>query len=393
MKILIVAPTFYPDVNGASYFVQRLAHYMHERGHNIQVIAPSRYIHNESYDLDGVAVFGVRSYPTFINKFRIAIPLGIDKMVKEKIKEFGPDIINIQSHFIFSKAALEAARELNVPIIGTNHFMPENLTHYLHFSEKAEAMVKRHLWNNFLKIFENVDAVTTPTLTGAKLLASIGLKKSVTPISCGIDLRIYNEKNNGEYLKRKYNLPNKPILLYLGRLDTEKNVDVLLRAFALALKKVDMHFVIAGIGAEAHKLKELTTELNIEQSVSFVGFVSDKDEPYLYAIANCFAIAGVAELQSIVTMEAMATGLPVIAVNAMALPHLVKHNENGYLFELKNVDSIAGYIENIFTDKELRARMSRKSLEMIQEHDINRILDKYEALYKEQIDLKKVNRN
>ena len=176
-------------------------------------------------------------------------------------------------------------------------------------------------------------------------------------------------------------MPEKSTLLYLGRLDKEKNVDVLLKAFALAVKKFDAHFIIAGIGAEEKNLRKLTAELKIKKLVTFTGFVAEKDKPYLYRIADCFAIAGIAELQSIVTMEAMASGLPVIAVKAMALPHLVRHGENGYLFKIDEVKLIAGYIINIFSNKELRNRMSEKSLEIIKGHDIDKIIEKYETLY------------
>lgn len=383
MKILIATPTFYPDVNGASYFTQRLAQYLHKRGHSILVIAPSRFMRNENYDLDGISVFGVRSFPTFINGFRIAQSIFIKKAIREKIKEFSPDVIHLQSHLIFGRTVVDIAKELGIPIMGTNHFMPENLIHYLHLPKKVEGYITRLAWNGFLKIFERIDAVTTPTETGAKLLAEIGLSKTVSSLSCGIDFKIFHPQNNGDYLRQKYNLREKPTLLYLGRLDKEKNVDVLLKAFVLALEKIDAHFVIAGFGSEGTNLRKLTDKLKIEKSVTFTGFVSDADKPNLYKIADCFAIAGIAELQSIVTMEAMASGLPVIAVDAMALPHLVQHKENGFLFQLNEIESIAEHIVNILSDRELRNKMSQKSLEIIQAHDIDKIINQYESLYYE----------
>ena len=393
MKILIVGPTFYPDVNGASYFTQRLASYLHARGNSVLVIAPSRYMRNELYDLRGVAVFGIRSFPTFINKFRVAQLVFIKKVLRRKIKRFAPDVIHLQSHLVFGKAVVEIAEELGIPVVGTNHFMPENLLHYLHMPEKIELGIKRFLWGGFSGVFDRVDAVTTPTKTGAKLLADVGFGKKVTALSCGIDLKIYTPKNDGNYLKKKYNLPDKPTLLYLGRLDKEKNVEVLLRAFALALKKVDIHFVIAGFGVEEPNLRELVASLEIEDAVTFTGFVTDKDKPYLYRVADCFAIAGIAELQSIVTMEAMASGLPVIAVDAMALPHLVRHGKNGYLFKLKEVKTISKYIISLLSDPKLRKQMSKKSLELIKEHGIEKMMDRYEAIYKDVIDKKKTQRD
>lgn len=383
MKILIVSVTYYPDVNGASYFTQRLAANLHAMGHSVLVIAPSRFMRNETYDLKGVSVFGMRSFPTFINGFRVAQPFFIEKTLRAKIKEYSPDIIHLQSHLVFSRAVVKIAKELKIPVIGTNHFMPENLLHYLHLPKKMEQYARRFAWNDFLKVYEKIDAVTTPTETGAKLLVDIGLKKRVQWLSVGIDLKMFHPGNNGTHLRKKYNLPKKPTLLYLGRLDKEKNVDVLLRAFALALKKTDANFVIAGFGAEEKKLKELARKLKIKKSVTFPGFVSDEDKPDLYNIADCFAIAGIAELQSIVTLEAMASGLPVIAVDAMALPHLVHHGKNGFLFKLNDVESVAGYMVKIFSDDALRKSMGKHSLEIIKKHDMNSVMKKYEDLYRE----------
>lgn len=139
--------------------------------------------------------------------------------------------------------------------------------------------------------------------------------------------------------------------------------------------------VIAGFGREEINLKKLASELNIEKSITFTGFVTEEDKPNLYKIADCFAIAGIAELQSIVTMEAMASGLPVIAVDAMALPHLVKHGENGFLFQLHDIESISKHIVNIFSDQELRSIMSKKSLEIIKDHDLDKVIKEYESLY------------
>jgi glycosyltransferase involved in cell wall biosynthesis len=386
MKILIAGPTFYPNVNGASYFTQRLAHYLNKRGHSVLVIAPSRFLHHETYKLNGVSVLGIRSFSIFINGVRIAQSFFIKNTIQKIIKEFSPDIIHLQSHLAFSNTIIKVAKELGIPVVGTNHFMPENLTHYLHLPKKIEAYIIRLAWNDFRRVFEKLNAVTAPTETGAQILTKIGLKKPISSISNGIDLEIFNNKNNSDYLRKKYHLPNKPTLMYLGRLDKEKYVDFLLKAFAIATKKIDAHFVTAGFGAEEANLKKLVTDLGIEKSVTFTGFVPDKDKPNLYRVADCFLIAGTVELQSIATMEAMASGLPIIAVNAMALPHLVKHGKNGFLFQEGQTESVAKHIVSIFSDKELRNKMSEESLKIIEEHDINKIIKKYESLYQKAID-------
>ena len=180
----------------------------------------------------------------------------------------------------------------------------------------------------------------------------------------------------------RYKIPRKPILLYVGRLDKEKNLDLVIKASALAFGHVDFHLVIAGTGAEKNRLNKLAKNLGIEDHITFTGFVPDEDLPNLYAMAKCFVNAGTAELQSIVTMEAMATGLPIIAANAVALPELVHNGENGFLFEADDDNALAKYIERIFLDEPLRVRMGKESLNIIAEHDISKTINAFEEIYK-----------
>jgi glycosyltransferase involved in cell wall biosynthesis len=112
-----------------------------------------------------------------------------------------------------------------------------------------------------------------------------------------------------------------------------------------------------------------------------LGFIPDDELPGLYSISSCFINACIAELQCIAAMEAMATGLPVIAANAVALPELVHHGENGLLFEVDNTKQMATHITNIFSDENLRREMSQKSLKIIEKHDIKNVISEFESLY------------
>ena len=383
MKILIVADNYYPNVNGSSYFTQRLAFYLKQRGHQILVMSASRSIRHEPFQHNDIDVYGLRSFSlSFIYKdFRFSLPIGIRSAIAAELKRFRPDVIHIQDHFVISPVVQKVARELSIPVMGTNHFMPENLLHYLHLPKSLETIAKNFAWKQFRKIFEELHTVTTPTHTAVQLLEEVKLTKPVLAVSNGIDLKKFRVSNNGDYLKARYHLPAKPTLLYVGRLDKEKNVDMVLKALPAVLAETDMQFVIGGKGAEQDRLKILAKKLDIEKSVTFTGFVPDKDLPNLYKVADCFIIAGTAELQSLVTMEAMASGLPVLAVNAMALPELVKDGQNGYLFELDDVAGLSKCLIEVFSNSELRKRMGKKSLEIIQAHDIDKSMAIFESLY------------
>lgn len=389
MKILIATDTYYPNVNGASYFSQRLASYLVKRGHSVLVMAPSRSTRSYFYEHEGAPVFGIRSVPIFLYQdFRVSPP-GFKRTVKRVVKEFSPDVVHLQNHFFIGRSALGVALQLGIPTLGTNHFMPENLSHYFHLPHRAELLLRQFGWRQFCSVFEKMDGVTTPTKTAAGLLKEIGFSKPVTAISNGIDLEKFSPSNQGEYLKQRFGLQDQPVLLFVGRLDKEKNIDLILRALSIVNQEIDVHFIIAGRGFEAENLKKLTKRLDLERNVTFTGFVSDEDLPNLYCAADCFIIAGTAELQSIATMEAMASGLPVIAVQATALPELVRHGENGYLFQLNDPLQVAKYIIEVMSDAARQRKMSERSLEIIKEHDINAAIDQFETLYQTLLNEKK----
>lgn len=390
MKILIAADTYYPHVNGASYFAQRLAHYLHRCGHRVLVIAPSRKLCKEVYQHGGVQVLGVRSMPVFIYKnFRISPRPLQGKTIRNAVTTWAPDIVHVQGHFFLCKEVLKTARGTGVPTVGTNHFMPENLIHYSHLPAFAMEWLQEWGWKQFRSVFEEIDIVTTPTETAAQLLHQIGLRKEVIAISCGIDLGRFcpSAKIIDPALKCKYNIPGKrQLLLYVGRLDKEKHIDLVLRALSHVSHAIDVHCVIAGSGAEGSRLKRLTHELGLSESVTFTGFVPDDDLPGLYALADCFIIASTAELQSIVTMEAMASGLPIIAVRAMALPELVQDGINGYLFDPGDENGVAKSITRVFQDEALKVKMGEESLQRIKKHDINEITKQFERIYRQLAD-------
>lgn len=380
MRILIANDTYYPHANGSSYFAQRLAHYLKKRGHDVAVVAPSMSINNTKTVIDNIDVYGVWSISIlFYKKFRFCLPPSfIKNIVDHIVKEFQPDIVHIQGHFFISRTTLAVAKTNNIRVVATNHFMPDNLTHYLHLPKTFTNIVNNWLWGDFACVFKKADYITTPTSSAAALLPVFNVPVKV--ISNGIDLLRFNSKNNGEYLRKKYNFSQKQILLYVGRLDREKNLDVVIRAFA-QLKQKNVQFVIAGTGAQKNMLKKMVSKYSLQNIVTFIGFVPNEDLPNLYALAGCFINAGTAELQSLVTMEAMATGLPIIAAQALALPELVHDGKNGFLFKDQDYQSLAIYIEKIFLDEKTRKQMGEESLKIIAKHNIAKTITEFEEIY------------
>ena len=384
MRILFVSSSYYPHINGVYYFVCRIGPMLQEKGHAVAVIAPSASTSSTQKKIDGLDVYGMPSVSTFVNpSVRVTLPFGIKSRIKQVVNNFKPDIIHIQDHFPLSKAVVEVNRDLKIPIIGSNHFMPENFT-VLVKSPTLKRRFENFLWNGFTKVFNQVKLVTTPTETGARLIRP-RLKVDAIAISSGISLKEFNPLGDTAAIKKKYAIPDKPVLLYVGRLDPEKRIEDILQAVAIAIQQIDFCFVVVGKGTKKAALEQLANQLGITNNVIFTGFVPDEDLPYFYKLGRSFIIASIAELLSLATLQAMASGLPVIAVNAGALGELVEDNRNGYLFTEGDITSMVKYIENIITCSDERYNeMREKSLEHVRQHDINKTLESFEKLYRDQ---------
>jgi len=172
-------------------------------------------------------------------------------------------------------------------------------------------------------------------------------------------------------------------ILFVGRVTGEKQIDVLLQAVALLSPDLDVKVEIVGGGDQKRNLEHLSQTLGLSGRVTFTGYVTDAELATAYTRSTVFAMPSIAELQSIATMEAMASGLPIVAANAMALPHLVHDGQNGYLFEPGHTQDLADQLTTVLTaaPDELDA-LKKESLRLIGAHDINRTLNTFECLYR-----------
>jgi len=385
MKILIASDTYFPYINGGTMFIVHLAHTLRDRGHQVSVMTISQNFGNTVQDVDGITEYRIWSIPLpTYNNFRFSPRPLVQGVVNRIIKDLAPDVIHLQQHFMIGRAAYLAAKKYNIPIIGTNHSLPDNVTFYLHLPHKVEEWVNAYFWKNLRDTYDHLDILTTPTKTAADI-AQPHLNKHLIPLSNGIDLKRYRPDVDAEFLRKRYNIPTKNVILYTGRLDKEKHLWILVEAFKKLRQRLDAHLVFTGVGGEQENLKKQVHQLELSQHVTFTGFINDEEFPASYCLADVFAIPSIAELQSLVTMEALASGLPVVAARAKALPELCQDGMNGFIFEIDNVDGCEQGLYKILSDDNLRQRMSQKSLEIISSHSLELTVNKFEALYQKAI--------
>jgi len=298
----------------------------------------------------------------------------VRKQSRAILDSFQPDVVHFQSHIVVGRGVSIEAQKRGIRIIGTNHFMPENMLQFSLVPKGFQDQLVRALWKDAEHTFKRAEAVTTPTRRAAEFLEKYTGLAGVQAISCGIDADNYSPS----FAPRTENR-----ILFVGRVTGEKQIDVLVQAVALLDPSLKAQVEIVGGGDQRRNLEHLVESLGLSAQFTFTGYVTDEELREAYSRATVFAMPSIAELQSIATMEAMASGLPIVAANAMALPHLVHDGQNGYLFEPGSAQDLADKLTRVFTRSpdELDA-LKHESLKLIEAHDIKRTLNTFERLYR-----------
>jgi glycosyltransferase involved in cell wall biosynthesis len=380
LRVLIGADTFFPEINGAASFIARLAAGLSARGHDVHIMAPSYdgFIgsRDEVYEGEHMTVHRVRSWRWYAHPtFRYLLPWRVKAESARILDLVRPDVIHFQSHIVVGRGLTIEGRKRGIRLIGTNHFMPENiLDHAVIIPKFLRDWAISAAWQAADRSFSRAERVTTPTRRAAVYLEDKTSVRGVLAISCGIDAHNYAPRATP---------PTENRIVFLGRVVEEKQIDKLIRAFTKLDPALGATLEIMGTGDQEARLKALARDLGVADRVTFDGKVSEEKLRDGLTNAKVFAMPSIAELQSISTMEAMASGLPIVAANAMALPHLVHDGENGFLFEPGDVDGLAAKLTRVLTmTVDEWSALSKESLTIVESHDIQRTLDTFESLYR-----------
>ena len=379
LTILIACDTYPPHLNGAAQFGYRLARGLNGRGHDVHVLAPNDVDGGSRSDLDGDwPVHRLRSHGVPTHEYwRICLPWEIKKEISLLFDRVQPDVVHIQCHYMVGEYTLYEAEKRGIRVIATNHFMPANLDPFLPFPRWFTNIVAKNSWKDMGKVMGRAAVVTTPTPLAAKAMHDHAFLPDVLPLSNGIDASVY-ELQPGETIEPHEH----PTVLFVGRLAEEKHVDVLIDAVAKVPAHLNVRADIIGGGEVKSSLQAQVTRLGLEGRVVFHGLVSDADLRRAYQRADVFVMPGTAELQSLVTLEAMSASTPVLLADAMALPHLVDPGRNGYLFEPGNSDELSDRLTSILElDSAERAAMGAHSRSMVERHSLDATLSTFEDLY------------
>lgn len=385
MRIAYICQSYPPMISGASLAVQRLAEGMAARDHVVLVMTASERGEAYTEEFDNLKVRRLRAFqnPLRVNQ---SFLLWDRNIISAEFKEFKPQILHLHDPLNLGVAGLVTARRLQIPVALTLHQVPRFVSAYLPNVPALQNTVESGLWSYGSWLLQQCEKVIVPSHAIAEEIHSHDIQRP-NVISNGIDLHTFNpdppDPSERETLCLRYGLdPDLPVVLHVGRLDVDKQANLVIRASAQAINQVNAQLLIVGDGRQREELIELCANLGIGKISHFPGFVeTNGDLPGLYRLAAVFVTASEIETQGLVILEAMASGLPVVAIKATCIPELVQDNVNGYLSQPGEVGQMSEQVLRILMSPNRAKEMGRVSRALAQEHSIDKSIDNHEELY------------
>ena len=378
MKIGIVTECFDPTLNGVTVSIHSFEEIL-EKKHEIFILAPqTRGYHDLQSNVlryPAVTWFGPNDYP-------IAFPI-FAPSVTRKAKELGLDIIHAQHSLgMLSALGMRLAHDLDIPIVHTYHTL---LTEYVHWKVGATIGIKFAKIRS-TKYCNRCDQIVTPSNAMREIVLGYGVKTPIESIPTGIDLSEFQNPFSRDELFQKWQIPRgKKLLLYLSRVAKEKNLDFLFDSINdLNQKRQDFHLILVGGGAELPDYQKKVSQMNLDGVITF----TDKQEKEIanrfFGSADVFVFPSITETQGIVISEAMASGMPAVAINKMGPSDIIQNNIDGYLCDL-NLAEFTGRIEGLLDDESLRGKMGVAARENAKKFSKESCASKMEVLYERTI--------
>jgi 1,2-diacylglycerol 3-alpha-glucosyltransferase len=381
MKICMMTNTYLPHVGGVARSTSTFAEEYRKMKHKVLVIAP---------EFEGKALpkrqASLVERVAAIQKFNgsdFSVRLPMAAALSDRLDAFAADVIHAHHPFLLGDTALRVGANKNVPVIFTHHTRYEDYTHYVPFDSPTLKDIAINLSTEFANL---CDGVIAPSESIAKLIKKRGVKTPVAVVPTGIDVKSF-AAGNGQRFRRKFKIPASVFVVgHVGRLAPEKNLGYLTRAVALFLKTVpDARFLVVGGGPSEEEMKKICEEQGVAKQLVFAGKHTGRALHDAYCAMDVFAFASFSETQGMVLAEAMAAGLPAVALNASGVREVVRDGENGFLLPARApVKTFAQHLTRLHAEPALRKKFvlaARATAEdFSQEHCAQLAVDFYEKI-------------
>lgn len=387
MRVLIANDQHWPMKSGVATAARTLAQGLATSGHEVLVVAPSQTGRGYTERDENYDILRIRSFPLPFRK-NLRVSVTYDREMRRVLDEFQPDVVHVHTQLTVGLSMLRAAVNRKIPVVATNHVMPDNMIKNIKILSPISRPVSYILSEYGTMLYRGAKRIVMPTESALKLFNLDRVEAPAVAISNGINLNRFKPLKPKASLYEKFHIPkNKPLITYIGRLDEEKHVHILVHALELLhWSGRDFHAVIVGAGNAESGLHDLVDTLRLNESVTFTGLVSDEDLVQLHRVGDIYVMPSPTELQCLAMLEAMASGKPVIAVDAGALNELCQNGKNGYLVQVDDIEAIAKGLTDLLDHPKRRASFAKKSLEIARKHDVKVVIPEFEKLYEQVIE-------
>lgn len=385
MKIGIFTDAYYPVTSGVVTSIRMVEKEMKKRGHQVYIFAPTK-----SEPTDNQNLYMLKSMPLLVAKeYKNRIATFYSRNISKQIKDIGLDIVHTQDEFSLGLFGKIIARKYNIPFIHTYHTMWEDYLHYIIPIKGGRHIYTKRFARNFSKNFSRkAECIIAPSVKTEKYLRyRCKIKnKPIYVIPTGIDIEPFSRKNFTE--KQKLDLkkslgisPEDKVILFIGRVAEEKSIDVILKSLPDVFKKIpNSKFLVVGDGPNRNDLQQLAKSLNIEGKVIFAGKQPWENIGLYYNLGDVFVNASMSETQGLTFIEAMASGVPIVAKYAPNLSEFISNNQNGIF--IKYTSQMSKSIINVLNNQKLRNKLITNAYKTAEEHSSEKFGDKLENLYK-----------
>jgi glycosyltransferase involved in cell wall biosynthesis len=371
LRILFVND-YYFSVTGSSIANRNLCRQLSKRGINCIVLTSSKP-EGKSFDER------VYLLPTLVSSYPSYLAAPLLWRIKKIISIEQPHIIHLQTLSLISLMVLWIARRKGIPIVAGIHDLPRNIAVYFRIGGGFVSIISQRILSYFLS---SVNVAVAPSEFAKTYYRQRGVQTDICVISNGVDLSVFNPLNPNTQIFSKMYLSKTdsaiPRVIFAGRVTPDKDLEVMIEATR------DIHVIPIIVGPAwpryLRKLKMLSSEKAI-----FTGYIDSSLLTEAYNSCDVFVQPSTAELQSLVILEAMACGLPVIGANSGPIPELIVNGINGYLFEPYKAQDLRKKIELLLDNDTLRKEMRAASIRMAQKHSLRQTADEYIKLYTEYV--------
>ena len=379
MKIGLFTDTYYPQINGVAISVLMLKENLEKLGHKVYVFTTT----DPKADSKEKNVYRVPSIP-FVSARRVG--MFYNPRLAKIIKKLGLDVIHTHTEFSLGIFGRAMAKELNIPFLHTYHTIYEDYTHYLGNLGVFDPIAKMAVRKISINFCDSADKIIVPTNKVEELLLSYNVKQDISVIPTGIELNKFYKSNFSfdevQNLRENLGIREKEkVLLYIGRLAKEKNIEEILIAMKYYLKdKEDVKFLLIGDGPEKDILEEKAKELGIDKKTVFAGEKPWNDIGIYYQLGDVFVSASQSETQGLTYIEALASGVPVVAKADRCLDGVLQDDFNGYAFH--NQDDFIKALDAILYNNLKKESLSIEAVKSTEKFSAEHFANKVEELYK-----------